>query len=265
MGEYILSESLASALGTRDARVPLEAHRQDSPLALLRILLRQACHEVRLHRLRHIRFRSRHNDEACRAYEAMEPWEFEGVNARQAWANWRTIRRNLDRRAPGGPMRAVDLCCGTGQSTEVLAYYLPPGSQILGLEYCPRFVSVARARTYLSRDGRPADVSFRAQSVLDTFHDSGGAALADLSIDLVNSSGAVGCHFDSSATARLAAEIDRVLRPGGLALIDSGRSGTPEPELLAIFLGRGFSAVHRARSCAFDRYQQVCFRKADAP
>jgi hypothetical protein len=71
----------------------------------------------------------------------------------------------------------------------------------------------------------------------------------------------VGCHFDARTTAVLATEVDRVLRPGGLALIDCGRDGTRPEELRGIFEGRGFRAIHRARSCLFDRYWQVVFRK----
>jgi SAM-dependent methyltransferase len=159
-------------------------------------------------------------------------------------------------------VRTVDLCCGTGQSTQVLAYYLAPGSEILGLEYNPRFVAMARARAYRTREGGPAHVAFHAQSVLEPFRDEGGVPLADQSVDIVNSSGAVGCHFEPGTTARLASEVDRVLRPGGLALIDSGRNGTSEPDVRAIFGERGFDVLHRSRSCAFDRYRQVCFRKS---
>jgi SAM-dependent methyltransferase len=245
--------------GGAPLRIPL---RRASFLVLLPILLRQACHEARLRWWRSIRFRSRRADEVWRAYRAMEPWEFEGVNARQAWANWRTIPRNLAGVAPSGPALAVDVCCGTGQSTEVLAYHLAAGSRILGLELHPGFVDVARARTYRTRCGAPARVSFRAQSVLETFRDEQGSVIRDASVDLVNSSGAVGCHFDTDATSLLAREIARVLRPGGLALIDSGRGGTDEPTLRVIFGARGFDAVKRARSCALDRYTQVCFRSA---
>ena len=77
----------------------------------------------------------------------------------------------------------------------------------------------------------------------------------------MNSSGAVGCHFEVQDTAVLAQELARVLRGGGLALIDSGRAGTSEGELVQVFTDLDFQAIHRARSCALDRYTQVCFRK----
>jgi SAM-dependent methyltransferase len=225
------------------------------------IVLRQAYHETRVRRWRGLRFRSVRPNEVRGAYQAMQPWELEGINARQAWANWRTIPRNLEGRVDGRPLQAIDLCCGTGQSTEVLAYYLPAGSSILGLEYHAHFVEAARGRSYRTRSGVRAHVSFRAQSVLETFRDPSGAPVGDQSVDLVNSSGAVGCHFDRDATATLADEVARVIRPGGLALIDSGRAGTPEREVCALFEARGFRPLHRARSCAFDRYVQVCLRK----
>ena len=228
---------------------------------LLTIVVRQACHELRLRCYRRVRFRSRAQNEVRHAYQAMEVWEFEGLNARQAWSNWRTIPRNLDGRAPARPLRALDLCCGTGQSTEVLAYYLAPGSRILGLERSMRFVATARARTYRTRNGSPAVVEFGMQSVLQTFRDSLGEEIPDASVDLVNSSGAVGCHFEVQDTAVLAKEVARVLRGGGLALVDSGRAGTSERELVQVFTDLDLRAIHRARSCALDRYTQVCFRK----
>jgi SAM-dependent methyltransferase len=235
-----------------------------SPLGVLKILVRQACHEARIRGLRRIAFRSSRNEEARRAYASLALWEFEAINERQAWANWRTIRRNLDGRAPRHPARAIDLCCGTGRSTEVLAYYLEPGSTILGVDADPRFVAAARARCYRTREGTPAHVTFRCQSVLERLRDAATEAVPDGSVDIVNSSGAVGCHFEAGTTATLAAEVERVLRPGGLALIDSGPHGTRPPELRAIFEAHGFRAIHWARSCPFDRYWQLCFRKAYA-
>src|SRR5262245_20861558 len=219
-----------------------------SPFGVVKMLVRQACYEARVRGLRKIPFRSSRNDVACRAYAALTLREFEAINERQAWANWRTIRRNLAGRLPRRPIRAIDLCCGTGRSTEVLAYHLEPGSTILGIDAESRFVARARARRYLTRAGTPADVSFRCQSVLEPLRESAAEVVPDASVDLVNSSGAVGCHFDARTTAVLASEVDRVLSAGGLALIDCGPEGTRPGELRAIFEARGFRASHCARS-----------------
>jgi hypothetical protein len=132
-----------------------------SPLTLLAVLVRQACHELRVRRLRGIAFRTSRNDDARRAYAALRLWEFEGINERQAWANWRTIRRNLQGRAPRRPVSAIDLCCGTGDSTEVLAWCLEPGSAILGVDADPRFVAAGAREGVLSRGavGPPTSAS----------------------------------------------------------------------------------------------------------
>jgi SAM-dependent methyltransferase len=210
---------------------------------------------------RHVNIRKAENGAACRAYAAMRVEEFRDINARQAWANWRTIPRNLSGELPDRPILAIDLCSGTGDSTAVLAYYCAPGSQILGLEFNPNFVAYARRRGYYDRRRQPADVAFNVQSVLDAFCTPRGKVLADASADLINATGAVGCHFDCRATRIRARECGRVLRCGGLALIDAGRGGAEVDDLLELFAAEGFTPVRQARSCVFDRSRQVCLRK----
>jgi len=231
---------------------------------IVTLFLRQAFYELRVRFWKKVYFRWRENEEALRAYCAMTPAEFEGINARQRWANWRVIPRNLDGRLPSRPVRAIDLCCGVGHSTEVLAFYLSPGSSILGLEFNPEFVETARARDYRDENGDLAHVRFRAQSVLETFRQPDGAPVPAGSVDLVSSCGAIGCHFDRSATATLLDEVARVLRPGGLATLDSGADGTPPAELVALARARGFTVLHQARSCVFDRFAQLCLRAPSA-
>nr|MBA2480570.1 class I SAM-dependent methyltransferase [Planctomycetota bacterium] len=113
----------------------------------------------------------------------------------------------------------------------------------------------------LDERGRPVRVGFGAQSVLEEFRTSSGDRLPDGSMDLVNSSGAVGCHFDPAATATLAREVVRVLKPGGIALIDAGAHGTGPREVVDIFASHGCERVKESRSCALDRYVQVCLRR----
>lgn len=228
---------------------------------LLSSVLRQAWHEYALWLSKGICFRCGKNTEAVNKYRPMTPHQFDAINARQNWANWRTIPRNLSQRLPNRPVRALDLCSGTGQSTAVLATYLAPHSTVLGLEFNPEFVMAARQRAYYEDSGRRALVSFRSQSVLDPFCHSDGRKLSDGHVDLVHSSGAVGCHFQPHETERLAREIARVVSAGGLALIDSGRAGTDTETVTEIFEANGFNAIHCARSCALDRYTQVCFRR----
>ncbi len=222
---------------------------------------RQVWTEGKLFLVRGISFRSRNNEAARQAYRRMHVREFEGINARQRWANWRTIPKNLSGRLPQRPVYAVDLCCGTGHSTEVLAYYLPVGSRILGIEFNPDFVQSAREKIFRDRRGEAVEVSFRVQSVLETLRDSSGVPLGSSTVDLANSCGAVGSHFDAAMTRVLAKELGRVLKAGGLALIDSGLPGTHQSQLLEIFESEGFECLGAAKSSLLDLFTQVCFRK----
>lgn len=237
--------------------------RSPGPIAWL--ALRYAVEAARLRVVEKVHFRQRQNDRACSAYSAMSPASFSLINARQAWANWRTIPRNLNGRLPARPITAIDLCCGIGDSTAVLAWYCAPGSRIVGLEVNPAFVDAANERKFTHADGSPADVCFVARSVLDGFHGHDRRRLAPASVDLINASGAIGCHFDCEATQTIAAECVRVLRPGGLALLDVGAEGTSRCELLEIFDSLGFTLVGQARSCALDKFEQLCLTKSLSP
>lgn len=244
-----------------DRAIRTTAKRLGPAESLATLCWRAACREWTLRLQRRINFRRNANGEACRAYEAMQIDDFIDINGRQAWANWRTIPRSLNGELPDRPLMAVDLCCGVGDSTAVLAYYCAPGSQILGLEFNPTFVDFAREREYVNRRERIADVSFRAQSVLQTFCDANDAPLADECVDLVNAAGAVGCHFDRDATECLARECGRVVRSGGLATIDAGRGGADVDDLIGAFCDVGFDVVRQTRSCVLDLGRQLCLRK----
>lgn len=232
-------------------------------MSLPGIVLRQAFSESVLRHLRGVNFRKSENFEAAVAYRAMSPDEFEEINARQRWANWRTIPRNLSGSIPDRPLRVLDLCCGIGHSTEVLACYLPLDSTILGLEFNPQFVKMARERAarYVHLSGRPVQVGFTVQSVLETFRDEDGCEIPAGSVDLANCCGAIGVHFKPDKSRIVAQEIGRVLKPGGLATIDSGPTGTSADELVRIFELLRFQSLSAARSCIADRGLQICFRK----
>jgi SAM-dependent methyltransferase len=228
------------------------------------VFLKQALYEQILLRRKGIRFRAHDETSVQRAYSAMTPREFDAINARQSWANWRIIPRNLRGRSPEEPVVAIDLCCGTGHSTAVLARCLPSGSTVLGLDVGPKLIEVARDRMYAGDGHSRQTLRFAVQSVLEPFRWPAGRLVEAGEAGLVNSSGAVGCHFEPEATSRLAREVKRVLHPGGLALIDSGPEGTSGADVVSIFGALGFEVLGRARSCVFDRYWQYCFRSGTA-
>jgi hypothetical protein len=66
------------------------------------------------------------------AYAAMSPREFDGINARQRWANWRVIPRNLRGRRLEGPLAAIDLCCGGTSGADLVAIFVRLGFAVLG-------------------------------------------------------------------------------------------------------------------------------------
>lgn len=235
--------------------------RERLPEGLPRLLLRQAWAELRVSMGGFLPFRERENGLAVRAYCGMTVEEFEAINARQRWANWRVIPRSLLGRLPDRPCLAVDLCAGVGDSAEVLACCLPEGSEILGLEYNPEFVRRARSRAYLDASGRRVIAAFRAQSVLKPFRDAAGARLPGACVDLVNCCGAIALNFGEPDIDALSAEAARVLRPGALATIDAPADAQGMARMIRVFGGRRFEALGSARSCFLDRFAQICFRR----
>lgn len=228
---------------------------------VIKIALKQAYYERVIRLKKKVSFRFRENEEAREAYRAMDKQEFEGINARQQWANWRAIPRALSGHLPNRPLKALDLCCGVGHSTEVLACYLPKGSEILGLEFNPAFVEIASRQVFKDQAGGVVKTAFRAQSVLDAFCDIAGKKMADESADLVNSCGAIAHHFDAEASTKVMKEVARVLKKGGLATIDSGRAGTSPEALTEIAQRLGLEKLSSAKSCFIDTATQICFRK----
>ena len=208
---------------------------------------------------RGVKFRSTDPAAVEAAYAAMTAAEFDAINGRQAWANWRTIPASLDALLPADrpePLRAVDLGCGTGSSTAVLAYVLPGGSEVLGVEFAEPLVRVARTREYPNRGGRRCRVRFAVGSAAGPFVTAAGAVLADASVDVVNASGVVGHHLAGADLAACLDETARVLRPGGVAALDPGPTA-PAAVLRAGLERRGFRVVRRTRSNPLDRCGQV--------
>ncbi len=261
--ESVWSNEPARVLYFDEPLIRRIARRRGPKMPIFCLALQAAFREASLRYARRVNFRQTQQPATSAAYAAMDLDDFTAVNARQAWANWRTIPRALSGLLLDQPATVIDLCSGVGQSTEVLACYCPPGSQLLGLELNPAFIAAAQHRAYLDRHEQPARVEFRAQSVLDTFCDAKGRTISRASIDLVHASGAVGSHFDAPATAQLADECARVLRSGGIAALDAGPDGTDRTRMTAIFEARGFELAARAQSCRLDRFEQLCFMRRD--
>lgn len=204
---------------------------------------------------RGIRFRRTSFEEVLRAYAAMNLDEFDAINGLQEWANWRTIPRALSGHVADGPLRVLDLGCGSGASTRVLAHYCAAGSHITGYEIAAPMLDFARRRTYLHRSGSPAQVDFLCQGVTDALREP------DASVDVVNASGVVGHHLRPDTIPPLIAELKRVMKPDAVAMLDAGPT-LPAPTLRQIMTSTGFEYVGHYKSWFGDRTGEMVFRRS---
>jgi SAM-dependent methyltransferase len=209
---------------------------------------------------RNIHFRATDSRTAAHAYEGMNAAEFEAINGRQEWANWRTIPRAMNGHVPDRPLRVLDLGCGMGGSTRVLACYCPAGSRITGYEMVRALLDAAARRTYLDRTGRPAHITFVCQGITEPLREPDGTSVVAGSVDLVNASGIVGHHLNQQTVVRLVHELQRVLASGGIAMLDVGPT-LPARALSNIMRAASFDVLGHYRSWWLDPTGQVVFRK----
>lgn len=215
-------------------------------------------------RRRGIDFRTTDPDAVRLAYAAMTPEEFAAVNGRQGWANSTTIFRSIRGLLPEGPLFALDLGSGLGESTACLAGLLHPDSRIIGIEFSEHLVEIARTGTFIGGNGRPRPLEFVVGSVLETFRDERGERIADGSVDLVNASGILGHHLEPIDAGRMLDEVARVLKPDGVAALDVGPK-LSAADLTSMMSDRGYTRLRRTRSNPFDRTGQVVFRRNPTP
>ena len=234
--------------------------RQNTPHDLVRMLWRQRKTERRLAR-RGITIRTSDLDVIEASYSRMARDDFEGINARQNWVNWRIIPRAMSGLVPNRPLTIMDLGCGIGSSTGVLAFYSPQGSRILAYEMSRPLVNIASTRAHLDRSGERADVRFHCQSITTPLYASDSTPLGQR-IDLANSSGVLGHHFNLDTMQLLAAQLKAVVRPGGLAMVDSGPTLSAS-DLAGIMTSAGFVEVRRCHSWPLDPTALIVFQTPD--
>ncbi|MCA8957183.1 MAG: class I SAM-dependent methyltransferase [Planctomycetes bacterium] len=240
-------------------------HRRAGGLTVLRQLLRHRRLERRL-RSRDGSFRSTDAATVSRTYGAMSAAEFEELNALQQWFNEKAIPlavRHALTITGKQPQSMIDLGCGSGGSTELLARCAPPGSRLLGYEMCPSLLASARTREYRDARGEPLPCAFVRQSITDTLRDPAGAPLPNGSCDLAHSAGVIGHHLGSDDLERLVRELHRVLRRGGVAILDGGPC-LPRHRLRAVMRRHGFALRWSGGIWRLSRRAPMVFR-LDAP
>lgn len=234
--------------------------RRHGPGNALAVCWRQWRTERRLAR-RHIHFRDTNMEAVTAAYRAMTAQEFDAINGRQDWANWRTIPRALSGHVPNCPLRILDLGCGTGSSTQVLAWYAPTGSHVTGYELAEPLLDIARRRAYRHCKGLEAHVDFVCQGVTETLRQGDGSPVPHATVDVVNASGVVGHHLNQTTIAPLITELGRVLSLGGVAMLDVGPtlSGT---ELRHLMEAAHFTFLGHYRCGWWDPTGELVFRRS---
>src|SRR5215471_5472483 len=133
-------------------------------------VLRQFMTEPSL-RKRHICYRTTEPTRIAEAYRSMSEDEFDSINGPQEWQNTRFIPRVIQSLRLREPVLAVDLGCGSGQSSQVLGSQLPPGSTLLGYDICDRLLARAAHRTYRDILGAPLKARFINQSIAQPLND----------------------------------------------------------------------------------------------
>jgi ubiquinone/menaquinone biosynthesis C-methylase UbiE len=131
------------------------------------------------------------------------------------------------------PECALDLCCGTGAGMEMLRPLCR--RRVVGLDFSRGMLAVARRRMAVAPG--------RAQ--IDLVRGDALALPFGPVFDVVVCLGALG-HILRQDQSRFAAEVARVLRPGGRFVFLS--SHMPPPWSPRYWAGRGFNAVMRVRN-----------------
>jgi SAM-dependent methyltransferase len=210
------------------------------------------------------RFRGQEVGFVQRAYDGMDDNTFTAINGAQEWVNWRQIPRASHGRIPRGPALVIDLGCGPGSSTRILAWCGTPQWRIIGVDFSEQLIRLARQLAgngaFRTAAGERPTVEFVVGSVVEPLRDGSGTLIADGSVDYVSSSGIVGHHLSAEGLERLASELQRIVKPRGYVALDSG------PHLKGDSIRRIMEKAHfilraRVRSVPFDPRPQLVFQK----
>src|SRR5215469_13194432 len=214
-------------------------------------------------RKRHIYYRTTEPARIAEAYRSMSEDEFDSINGPQEWQNARFIPRVIQSLRLREPVLAVDLGCGSGQSSQVLGSQLPPGSTLLGYDICDRLLARASHRTYRDILGAPLKARFVNQSIAQSLNDPSGRRLDAGSVGLIHAAGVVGHHLTEADAGAMASEIGRVLAPTGSAVLDAGPA-MPRACLQEILAAYGFAVWDTLRAVPCASHHMLVFRRSGA-
>jgi SAM-dependent methyltransferase len=225
-------------------------------------VLRQLKTESSLNK-RHVYYRTTEPARIAEAYRSMSEDEFDSINGPQEWQNSRFIPRVIQSLQLRKPVLAVDLGCGSGQSSQVLGSQLPRGSELFGYDICDRLLARASDRTYRDVLGAPLKARFINQSIAQPLNDPAGRRLDSGSVGLMHAAGVVGHHLTEADVEAMAAEIARVLMPTGFAVLDAGPA-MPRVRLQEILAAYGFTVWDTLRAVPCLSHHVLVFQRPGA-
>ncbi|MET8244339.1 class I SAM-dependent methyltransferase [Streptomyces sp. NPDC005202] len=136
----------------------------------------------------------------------------------------------------------LDLCCGTGVGTDVLARVCR--ESVTGVDFSAGMLAVARGR---ARAAGPLSASVAGPRVFWVRGDARSLPFT-AAFDLVVSFGALG-HFLPAELSGLFGQVHSVLRPGGLFAFPV--LAPPRPRSAAFWMLLGFDAAMRVRNAVW--------------
>jgi SAM-dependent methyltransferase len=188
--------------------------------------------------------------------------DFYEYNLPQMWVERRQIPSAIDGRIPVRGAVVLDLGCGPGTSTEVLAHFADPSWTIVGYELTEHLAAEAKARSergeFVNCRGERVPARFVCQDISRPLRAPGGGLIAEGSVDFAVSGGVVGLYMNARSVTRLAQELARVVRPGGFAALDTGPA--VGGRLLREVMARaGFGFVATCRSFVIEPRPKLVF------
>lgn len=220
--------------------------------------------QFRLEKIGGLSFRGQRADLLRQAYDSMDQETFAIVNGAQDWANRRQIPRAIAGRITRADALIIDLGCGPGDSTRIIARQTPSGCRIIGVDLSAELIARAKNRAqqgfFRAKDGSIVAPEFVCGDITGTLCGAAGEPLSSGSAHYVSSSGIVGHHLTPDDFARLAQELRRLIELGGHAALDCGPCLSAS-QISRAMEARGFILVKRARSVFFDPRPQLVFRR----
>jgi SAM-dependent methyltransferase len=206
-------------------------------------------------------------DRVRQGFERLAQLGFDQYNFPQVWVERRQIPRVLHGRVPQRNAVILDLGCGPGTSTEVLAHFAHPTWHILGFDLTPHSIDAARRRAeqghFRSRDGHTIRPTFICQNIAHPLTFDGtppprGQPLPDRFADLAIAGGVVGLYMSPRQAGRLLANLARIVKPGGAIALDAGPS-VPQRAMLRLARRAGLRLAATVGSVPLDPRPKLVF------